>query len=153
MSPSIHRPSSIQIRGLTLIEPMGWAIREGHKPIENRSWKPFSGITHVAIHSGKKYDAGYARQIESLGIEMPSQEEIGELSGHIIAIARLDGYVESYHAAVSVVGAAGAQWFSGPYGWILGDVRTTRRILHRGFPGMWRLHPAAEAECLKVLSA
>lgn len=141
------------IRGLTLIEPMGWAIRAGHKVVENRSWKPFNGVTHVAIHSGTKYNVDYAKQIESLGLVLPPRDEICAFAGHIIAVARLDGYVEDHVAAVRSVGVESAQWFSGPYGWILRDVVPTPKIVHRGFSGMWRLHPAAEAACLKAIAA
>lgn len=114
------------IRGLTLWQPMAWAIAAGHKPIENRSWRP-RGVTHLAIHAGSKYHRPHADQmLEFLGIEPPARSELDRMA--IIAVARLNGFVES----------SDSPWFSGPFGWCLEEVRALADpIPRKGMLGLW----------------
>lgn len=127
------------IRGLTLWQPMAWAIAAGHKRIENRPWKPWKNVTHLAIHAGAKYHADHARQItEHIGIEVPPRSEL--VFGAIIAVARLAGYItggdqfptQHHHDP----------WFSGPFGWLLDEVAALDEpVPCKGHLGLWNLQP------------
>ena len=118
-----------RIRGLTLWQPMGWAIAAGHKPIENRPRKPYRGVTHLAIHAGAKFHAPHAEQIRDyLGIEVPPRGEL--VHGAIICVVRLTGYVTESESP----------WYSGPFGWTLADVKPLPvPIVRKGALGLWRL--------------
>lgn len=119
----------MMIRGLTLYQPMAWAISDFTKRIENRSWKPWAGVTHLAIHAGMKFHQDHVDQIlEVFGREVPPKDELPY--GRIVAVARLAGYVE----------ASDDPWFSGPYGWLLEDVRKlVEPIRCKGSLGLWKL--------------
>lgn len=130
----------MNIRGLTLWQPMAWAIAAGHKRIENRPWKPWAGVTHLAIHAGAKYHAPHAMQIRSvLGIEVPPRDQLA--FGAILCVARLVGYV---HEDDAIQGPDHADpWFSGPFGWKLTDVRALETpIPRKGSLGLWSLSDA-----------
>jgi hypothetical protein len=44
------------LKALTLIQPYGWAIANGYKPVENRTKPPWKSVQgkRIAIHSGMK---------------------------------------------------------------------------------------------------
>lgn len=125
----MHKPPLIEIRGLTLWQPMAWAISDLDKRIENRPWKPWAGVTHVAIHAGLTYHRPHAEQIaEVFGIEVPKRSDLPK--GAIVAVARLAGCVEE----------SDDPWFSGPFGWVLDDVvKLPEPIPIKGAMGLWHL--------------
>lgn len=118
----------MQIRGLTLWQPMAWAVAAGHKPIENRPWRPYRDVTHVAIHAGQRWHRIHEMQIRRLlGIDVPKQ---AHRHGCIIAVARIAG----------VVTKSDSPWFSGPYGWVLDEVvALDDPVPCKGSLGLWRL--------------
>lgn len=124
-----------ELRGLTLWQPMAWAISDIPEPdakrIENRPWKPWRGVTHVAIHAGAKFYRPHAEQIEDVfGISVPSKKELP--SGAFVAVARLAGCLEQ----------SDDPWFSGPFGWLLADVvKLPEPIPSKGALGLWRIQP------------
>ena len=128
------------IRGITLYQPMAWAIAAGHKRIENRRWKPWGGVTHLAVHAGQKYDRRYVDFIEGLGVAVPERAEL--VFGAVIAVARLAGYVE----------VSSDPWFTGPYGWLLADVVAVEPIACPGALGLWQL-PQAVLERVRGLAS
>lgn len=140
---------NIVIRGLTLWQPMAWAISDLKEPqakrIENRPWQPWAGVTHVAIHAGSKYHRPHAEQIaEAFGIEVPRKLP----HGVVLCVARIDGVADP---------TCSDPWFCGPgvdgdpnYGWRLADVvRLPSPLPCRGALGLWRLPSTIEAICLK----
>jgi len=132
-------PKTESIRGLTLWQPMAWAIAAGHKRIENRPWKPWRNVSHLAIHAGAKYHRAHAEQIAAIGIEVPDRGDL--VFGAIIAVVPLRGHVH-----VDAVGVPDHYrdnpWFSGPYAWLLGDVvKLDEPIARRGAQGLWNLDP------------
>jgi hypothetical protein len=68
---------------LTLHRPMDWALvipPDPHrKDVENRVWPAPSDVIgkHICIHSGQKWDAGYAAMVERLlgeAVKMPTED-------------------------------------------------------------------------------
>lgn len=92
-----------------------WAdliVKSGAKQVENRTWKSlYRGP--VYIHAGLKVDMqGYAFA-EEMGIaDLPSPDKIDK--GGIIASAEMTDCVTSH----------GSGWFTGPFGFVLKDVRS-----------------------------
>lgn len=126
----------LRIRGLTLWQPWAWCIAHATKRIENRPWKPWSGVTHVAIHAGKVFDAGSVADIcQRLVIDRLPRE--ARQTAAIVAVARIAGCITS-HADVP---DDQVPWFFGPFGWVLADVRPLPVPLPfaRGAMGLWRL--------------
>lgn len=146
------------MRGLTLWQPMAWAVAEGHKPVENRVWplpRPLMG-EHFAVHAGKKYDAAWAAMIrDEFGLDVPPREQLA--LGAVVAVATFVACVDERECAALTPGAlypmgvsapleAVRRWFSGPYGFLLGNVRKlSEPIPCRGFQGLWTLPPQIEA--------
>jgi hypothetical protein len=109
---------------------MAWAVAADHKPIENRPWKPYQGVTHVAIHAGARYDHAHANLIAQIMGRAPPPE--ARTHGAILAVARLAGYTLGDPSP----------WFSGPFGWLLEDVEPLDPVIVRpGALGLWRLIP------------
>ncbi len=130
-----------EVRALTLWQPMAWAISDFTKRIENRPWKPWAGVTHIAIHAGAKYHRAHAEQIhEAFGVEVPRELPHGAL----VAVARLVGYihVDDGPMLTQLAGLETDPWFSGPYGWVLADVtKLPEPIACKGALGLWKLPP------------
>jgi hypothetical protein len=120
-------------RGLTLWQPWGWCIThlppDIAKRIENRDWRPWSGVRFIAIHAGSTYDKQSAEALsEELGIQVPSRGQISMKS--ITGVARLTGFVTE----------SDDRWFVGKYGWQLADVLTLEKpIPFKGAQGLWEI--------------
>lgn len=153
------------MRGLTLWQPMAWAIAEGHKPVENRPWvlpKGFVG-ERFAVHAGKTYDKDWAEMIaDSFGLEVPEKSVIP--LGAVIAVATFVGCIDD----IALEGLtrddllrmgmsptkfnAVHEWYSGPYGFLVDDVRKfSTPVPCRGFQGLWNLPPEIEKAVLAQL--
>lgn len=119
------------LKGLTLWNPMAWAISDLDKRIENRPWKPHKGVTHIAVHAGAKYHEPHAQQIrDAFGVAVPSAKEL--TSSAIVAVARVTGYVTESEDP----------WFGGPFAWTLDDVvKLETPVSCKGSLGLWTLPP------------
>lgn len=123
------------LRGLTLWQPMGWAVWKKFKLIENRGFRPWPGVTHVAIHAGKRWHEDHRLQIrEYLGINVPQRDSSEIHHGAVLAIARL-GKIWTEDDE----GVEHQRWFSGPLGWELQDVQPLDPIPCQGAQGLWLL--------------
>lgn len=130
------------IRALTLWQPMAWAISDYTKRVENRPWKPWKGVRTFAIHAGQTYHQPHAEQIADVfGIQVPSKNECPR--GAIVAVVDLCGYVHE-DDRVELVGDD--PWFSGPYGWMLENVRRLDPVPCKGERGLWLVSPEVEAQ-------
>lgn len=138
------------MRALTVRQPFAGLIALGHKRIENRGWRPsLAPGERFAIHAGKRWDAN-AEKRSPAGPRVPDEfrgyliRESATL-GAIIATASVSGIVESAHAAELAVPGQG-QWFIGPLGWVLEDVRPlVKPIPALGALNLWRLPADVEA--------
>lgn len=131
---------------LTVWQPFAWAIAEGLKPLENRSWHPFSLSPgqRLAIHAAKRKP----KQIE---IDYVSEvlTEIGHSAripdewdlGAVVAVATFQGSKKTF----SVNDSMYPWWVPGQIGWILKDISALDfPIPCRGYQGLWKLPRAVE---------
>ena len=98
------------MKALSVRQPWSWLIVNGHKPIENRSWRTnFRG--RVLIHASLKLD--YQAATDTVAkvydglFELPPKEKI-EVGGIVGAVDIVDCVDES-----------DSPWFFGDYGFVL----------------------------------
>lgn len=137
----------VVIRGLTVRQPMAWAIVAGHKPVENRSWAPWDGVTHLAIHAGQGTDPNLRRMVEeNLGRPVPDEDLV---HGAILGVARLRGFTRVNQILLD---APAQRWASGPFVWLLEDVQPLDEPIPRsGALGLWKISPEHLAELHRQL--
>jgi len=101
------------MKALSIRQPYAWAIVQGHKPVENRTWwTTFRGP--VLIHAGKTIDeAGCLDVAAILQITHFTVRQYANLTGGIVGIATIVDCVEKFDSP----------WFSGPFGFVLKDAR------------------------------
>jgi hypothetical protein len=122
-------------------QPWADAIMLGHKPAENRTWKPPADAigTWIAIHaSAAAPDELTVRDVRGLCPQRSPLQRRDEWDcGALLGIVRLVGVVEDHWSP----------WFSGPFGWVLSHpVRLRRPIDCAGRLNLWRVpDPARRA--------
>lgn len=81
---------SDELRALTVMQPHAWAITEGLKDVENRTWRfPLPLGSTIALHAGAKYDAdGLTVDVPWLPTDLPAR-----------AIVALVDIVGDHHAS------------------------------------------------------
>ena len=106
------------IKALSIRQPWAWAIVQGLKPVENRTWRTaYRGL--LAIHASKTYDHEGHRYIEAaFGIEVPANLPRGALIGSVIVTECVD--------------ENGSGWFTGPFGFVMSEAQAlpSDRIIH-----------------------
>lgn len=115
------------MQAITIRQPWAWAIVQGAKDIENRSWNTrFRGT--LAIHAGKGYDGfdGWPR-----GVDRCDRENLA--FGAIIGVADI----------VDVVTRSRSKWYyPGNFGFVLKNARALKRpIACMGSLGVWKVPP------------
>ena len=119
------------VRALTVRQPWAWAIAEGYKDIENRSWSPrLEPGEDLAIHAGcAAPDWDDVQRVKKLVGRRATVPETFDC-GCVVAVVRYGRTVESSRS----------RWFSGPIGWILIDARALRLPVDcKGQLGLWFL--------------
>lgn len=135
------------MRGITVIQPWASLIADGRKIFETRGWSTaYRGP--IAIHAGKKLDAGYA-------VECGYKPE-GMTRGAIIAIARLVACIPTDQAERVIrdtMPEARAQeelahgWFElGRFAWELADVIRVPAFPMLGQQGLWDVPSPVEIQ-------
>lgn len=119
---------AVDMKALTIRQPWAQAIADGHKPLENRTWRPRSLPlgSPLAIHAGLAFEDTAVGQIADLaGVTYDRTTAPG---GVIVAVARLEGLVEE----------SPSPWFCGPIGWRLGAVQAVSPpVPCKGGQGLW----------------
>jgi len=132
------------VKALTVYRPWSLFIAYGDKRVENRSWRPPAHVLgkRVAIHSGKHFDEYPVELAEELGL-IADMLHAKELPTGIVATAIVSGCAERMlHVPVDQ-----ERWFSGPFGWLLGDVKAFREpIPCLGAQGLWTVPEDIEKE-------
>ncbi len=107
------------MRFLSLSQPWLWAITDGPKRVENRTWAP--PIDQIgrrfALHAAKSWDDAGISMFVKLGIEHPMRRELYDASA-IVGVATIDRVVTE----ARTLQPRQVPWFFGPFGWILTDV-------------------------------
>lgn len=134
------------MKALTIKQPWAWAITNGTKRVENRTWKPPFDIIgqRIAIHASARIER--AEYIACRNIADDSLPPMSELPvGCIVGTAIVKGYVVVNDMGGVVVQTKAAQgydhrqdmWFCGPVGWLLDDVRKVPPLPCKGALGLW----------------
>lgn len=95
---------------LSIRQPWAWLIVNGHKDVENRTWK--TGVRgRIAIHAGKAFDKDAFDWIRYNfpEIDMPMQGAIPR--GGIVGFATITDCVDNMDSP----------WFFGEYGFVMTD--------------------------------
>jgi hypothetical protein len=128
------------MKALSILQPWAWLIVNGHKDIENRTWRTtFRG--EVLIHAGKSLDVDslmwLANNFHQLGLSH-------DLAGKLIAIARNEirlerGGIVGMATVTDCVNASKSKWFNGPWGFVLADVLPVPFVPFRGSLGFFEV--------------
>ena len=97
--PTLDLAASPALKALTIRAPWAWAIAQGWKRVENRSWATrFRG--RIAIHAAvsKESDAEAAATFAALGIEPPTEFVRGAIIGtvELVDILPLGEYLRRF---------------------------------------------------------
>lgn len=125
-------------RALSLWQPWAWAVASGHKPIENRGWKPRNAMnTWIAIHAGMRVDKDAIATVRDVTGEDPVLDH-----GVILGIARLVDVIPA-GARESELDEHERVWFNGPYGWRFdAAIQFSDPVPCRGYQSLWTLKPS-----------
>lgn len=111
------------MKAISIRQPWAWLIVNGHKDIENRSWRTkYRGQVLVHASQGVKrsdYDAAYALA-SRLGIKLPHRSEFE--TGGIVGVATITDCVEQSESP----------WFFGENGFVLADSRPLPFVQMKG---------------------
>lgn len=110
-----------------------WAIREGHKRVENRNWRtPHRGPLLIHAQRSDEHDErAKLFIIQMLGEHaLPSEKEIAEMRGCLVA--RVDLIDCTEHPSCD-----SDPWAWGPICWQLANVRPLPNVPCRGLPGLF----------------
>ena len=115
---------------LSIRQPWAWAIVNGWKPVENRTW--YSGYRGpLLIHAGKREergDIGYvctmvAQQtgepLEALTDRYRQEAQLGSIVGECSMIGCADSLMEAVEKAPPEQQVSMQRWWQGPYGFVL----------------------------------
>jgi hypothetical protein len=113
------------MKALSIRQPWAWLIVQGYKDIENRTWRTdYRGL--VLIHAGYIFDQdGYEYVKKERGLALPSPEKFKR--GGIVGIAEI----------VDCVTDLANPWFTGPYGFVLKNMRLLPFMAMPGKPGIF----------------
>jgi hypothetical protein len=118
VKPNIRRVDGVRV--LSIQQPWAWAIVEGYKRVENRTWTT-EHRGAVLIHAGANVRG--PKDFESLRrkhhLRAPSRSEIDR--GCIVGVAELIGVVRRKDAKRF------GRWFKGPYGLVFRNAVALRK--------------------------
>lgn len=133
VKPKVRRVDGVRV--LSVQQPWAWAIVEGHKLVENRTWNTrYRGP--VLIHAGvtvRGPEIEYLRK--EFRLKPPSRSEIDR--GCIVGVAELVDVVTRKNAKRY------GRWFGGPYGLVLRNAVALRKpVKVKSQLGLYRPTPA-----------
>ena len=145
MKPNIRRVDGVRV--LSIQQPWAWAIVEGYKRVENRTWTT-KHRGAVLIHAGANVRG--PEDFESLRrkhhLRAPSRSEIDR--GCIVGVAELIDVVTRKNAKRF------GRWFGGPYGLVLRNATALRKpVKVKSQLGLYRPTPALLARVNAQLPA
>ncbi len=125
------------MKAISIQQPWAWLIVNGHKDIENRTWKSnFKG--RVLIHAGKKLDMDFPWDHLAVNYpKCPIRPNYPVLTGGIVGEATIIDCVEESES----------EWFNGPYGFVLKDARPLPFAPCKGSLGFFDISPEQLKQC------
>jgi activating signal cointegrator 1 len=145
------------LHALSFLQPWLWAILSGHKPVENREWRPRPKIIgkRIALHASRGYDhagADFVRRVLPADALSYTPNMAALPRGAILGTAVVVGAVEIPEVPKPLIsptiGLSPEQvatvhqspWTFGPWAWLLADMtRLATPIACRGALGLWRV--------------
>lgn len=134
------------MKALTIKQPWCWAITNGTKRVENRTWKPPRNIMNqrIAIHASARIEKAELLAYSELGAWLEPTVNMLPV-GCIVGTAIVKGYIVVNEQGGVTMQSKGAQeynqrkdpWFCGPVGWLLDDVRRVTPVSCKGALGLW----------------
>jgi hypothetical protein len=120
------------MKALSIMQPWAWLIVNGHKSIENRSWR-----CHIRgpilIHAGKKLDKDAASDLVDGIHPVTGCDIVNGRADDITAPAAWElGGIVGEAEIVDCITASDDEWFCGPFGIVL---RNARPLLFRPCKG------------------
>lgn len=101
------------MKALSILQPWAWCIVNGHKPVENRAWKPWNpGLKFrgpLLVHAGKKFDRDGWDFIRGEFPELPLPAVADFERGGIVGRATVTDVVTEHPSP----------WFFGPYAFVI----------------------------------
>lgn len=120
------------MKALSIRQPWAWAIVQGHKPVENRSWQA-NHTGPLLIHAGQAFDEEGLQSMLAVFPELRAQLPQRWDLGGIVGIAEAGGCVTTHSS----------RWFSGPYGLVLRNARPLPFVPWRGQLGFFDVPDSA----------
>lgn len=118
------------MKALSIRQPYAWLIVNGHKDVENRTWRtPYRGP--VLIHAGKTYPKrDHEDDFDCYAAQgYPADRE--SMLGGIVGIANITGCVTS----------SDSRWWIGPVGFTLAEAEPCGLIPCKGELGFFDVPP------------
>ena len=140
------------MKALSIRQPWVWAILYAGKRVENRKRRThYRGPILIHASQGMTWDEyndgiAYIRSATASPVcayrwlQTPAFEDLAR--GAIVGSAMIADCVDS-----QPLDTQQAQWWTGPFGWVLADVRRfAKPIPCKGALGLWNVPPEVEAE-------
>jgi hypothetical protein len=121
------------VKALSIQQPWAYAITNGTKRVENRTWY----TTHrgpLLIHAGKTYQRGIEVAIHADSPEVDLFGMINAPRGAVVGIASLVDCVRE-----SAVAPDQRIWAGGPWCFVLDDVRAIDPVPYKGELGLFNI--------------
>lgn len=128
---------------LSIRQPWAYAITNIGKDIENRTWRPRTDAPFdICIHAAlgmKRHEMTDAFDFIDKAAPLGSPREALRRQNTVLNDARHGGIV-AVATVKDIVTESDSPWFTGPYGWVLDNVRPVDFIPVRGALGLfpWR---------------
>lgn len=114
------------MKALSIRQPWAWAIVQGFKPVENRTWAP-RHVGELLIHAGQQFDDEGLQSMLAAFPELQAQLPARWDLGGIVGVAD----------AVECVTQHPSRWFTGPFGLVLRNARPLPFVAWRGQLGFF----------------
>ena len=126
----------MSIRCITVDPVWAWAIMEGIKRVENRSWRTaFRGRLGIHAGLGGKRDNAARALLHGIGVTVPESIRCEAILGSVI-LDQIEAYARSLPGMSSPLESDPLVY--GPWCWLLRDPRPLALpLFYRGQQGLW----------------
>lgn len=133
------------MKALSIQQPWAWAIVNGYKPVENRTW-PTTFRGRFLVHASKTFDHdGYDwlyTHREELGLpELPSPPITRKGSKYRSPGEFPMGGFVGEADLVECVNYMRNRWFNGPYGFVVANAKPMEFRAARGYLSFFEVEP------------